>query len=106
MAIRLYLASMAILNGRLADSIFSWDQVRYGQLPEPAPRPASARLAFSVRDNPQVLLGAPQGLLRYPGVSGLLDDVSGRNRTIGQDVAQELYCLAKGICVILVLRCA
>src|SRR5215213_9528675 len=96
---------MAILNGRLATFVCACDQALYRQLPEPTPRPTLVRLAFSVRGYPQELLGSSQGLLRYPGVFGMLDDFGGRNRAVGQHVAQELYGLATSIGVFLVLRC-
>ena len=104
MANCLYLANMAILNGRLAIFVCACDQIRYWQLPEPTPRPTPVRLAFSVRGYPQELLGSSQGLLRYPGVFGILDDFGGRNRAVAQHVAQELYGFATSIGVFLVLR--
>src|SRR5215218_4813474 len=94
---------MATLNSKLAIFAFSCDQIYYWQLPEPTPRPTPVRLAFSVRGYPQELLGSSQGLLRYPGVFGILDDVGGRNRTVGQHVAQELYGFATSIGMFLVL---
>src|SRR5215211_5537634 len=96
---------MATLNSRLADFIFSCDQIRYRQLPQPAPCTTSARPPLSVRDHSQEFLGASQRLFRYPGVFGLFDDMNGRNRAVGQDVTQELHGLTSSVCVLLVLGC-
>ena len=100
-----FLASVVILNGGLATLIVSCGQICYRQLPQPPPRPAFAALALSVGNDTQELLGSPQGLLGYASVLGILDNVTGRHRSVGQYIAQELHSLATGVGVLLLARC-
>src|SRR5215207_4043623 len=89
--------TLTILNVLVATLNAIFDQLHHRQLPKPPARAAflTARV-LPIHDHVEQLLGAPQSLLRYPGIVRLLDNMFRWQRTIRELLVQELDGLAPG----------